>query len=92
MSFSNHAREAFEKAGFKVVPCPQKTLTPEEKKQLNAINEAVNDYLWKIHRAYEASKHSTLQFTSSKEQNFFHFAVVKHGKRRFPALNTQKQR
>lgn len=62
-------KEAFERAGFKPLPCPQRKLTTEEEEQrIKEQEQAVCEYLKKLHQAYEASKNSTLKFCQKTVQ------------------------
>ena len=61
-------KEAFERAGFKPLPCPKRKLTLEEEQRAREANQAVCEYLKKLHQAYEASKNSTLKFCQKTEE------------------------
>lgn len=51
--------QAFKKAGLRLKKCTANPLDPEQKRQIDAADEAVRTYLMKLDKAYKLSRKSS---------------------------------
>ena len=68
--------EELRKRGFELTPLPP--LTPEQREDIQKINEDVNKFLKMVEKAHKASEKSTLRFARSITHHHGHrFFVTK---------------